>query len=118
LETLTTREPFGSTVNGLGVEVSIFENEAAFEASPSSLLSEGGADQPPPAHYVERGWRWPPRVGPESFISCGVFGTEGPRKPSARLAGVPAVGSILHGTVYLVGSVADAVEAARSAPPL
>lgn len=139
--------PVAASVIGLGIDVSLFENEADFDASPSSLLSKEGADEPPPAHYVERGWKWPPRVGPESFISYGVFGTGPPRKPHARLAGTvleaevrtvtqtsqsfvwtrvrtvgfeahvcfpsreptpPRIGSILHGTVYLVGSVVDA----------
>jgi hypothetical protein len=131
----------------------VFDDAAAFAASPASLLSpDDQADEPPPAHYVEQGWAWPPRIAAESFISYGVFAPPEEATPHARLAdtvvaaatrrvvltglqfvhavvrtvgfdahacfpsdtSTAPLGAIIHGTVYLVGSLPGA---APSAPP-
>ncbi len=55
----------------LGVGVAFFSDEDAFSASPASLLNDDPGETP--AHYVENGWSWPPRLAAESFISYGVF---------------------------------------------
>ncbi len=134
-----------ASITALGVDVQTFANADEFGESPASLLSsEDEEHREPPPHYVERGWKWPPRVGSESFISYGVFGAPGQARPHARLAGTvlqsevrtnqltgqqfvaarvrtvgfethvcfpadgrpaPREGSVIHGTVFLVGSV-------------
>jgi hypothetical protein len=71
----------------LGVQVSVHADEAAFAASDASLLSGGDDDSEPPAHFVENGWPWPPRMGAESFISYGTFDQEN-GEPVAQLNGV------------------------------
>lgn len=55
----------------LGVQVSVHADEEAFANSDASKL--GDDDGEPPAHFVENGWPWPPRMGAESFISYGTF---------------------------------------------
>ena len=72
----------------LATAVDVLADAAAFEASPASLLSSESADEDePPAHYVENGWSWPPRMAQESFISYGVFGDASEARPDARLNG-------------------------------
>jgi hypothetical protein len=79
---------FLASVTGLGVDVSVHADAGQFAASPASLLDPAGAPAgEPPAHYRERGWAWPPRVGPESFFSPGLFGDAGKARAYARLAG-------------------------------
>jgi hypothetical protein len=72
----------------LGLEVTVHVDEKAFAASPANLVSsQDAADAgPPPAHVVERGWPWPPRMSSESFMSYGVFSPEDPHA-HARLHG-------------------------------
>jgi hypothetical protein len=75
-------------VAALGVSVTVHADAEAFSAAPASLLDpDGDPDAPPPAHYVERGWSWPPRIAAESFISYGVFGDPAQSTAHARLAG-------------------------------
>jgi hypothetical protein len=74
-----------STV-ALGVAVTLHESDEAFAESPASLLSSENKGSDPPQHYVERGLKWPPRMGSESFISYGLFAT-------------PDAHARLHGTV-------------------
>jgi hypothetical protein len=71
----------------LGVRVSVHADEEAFAASDDSLLSGGDDDSEPPAHFVENGWSWPPRMGAESFISYGTFDQEN-GDPVAQLNGI------------------------------
>ncbi|MDI6104500.1 hypothetical protein QLQ12_38515 [Actinoplanes sp. NEAU-A12] len=75
----------------LGVQVTVHADEDAFAASDASLLSGGdgedGGDSEPPAHFVENGWTWPPRMGAESFISYGAFDQEN-GDPIAQLNGI------------------------------
>ena len=73
-------------VTALGVAVEVFANEAAFAGSPASLVDPDREADEPPAHYVERGLKWPPRMAAESFISYGVF-EQGSPSAHARLAG-------------------------------
>ena len=75
-----------ASVVALGVGVTLHEDEEAFSSSPASLLDGEKEGSEPPPHYVERGLKWPPRMGPESIISFGVFGT-------------PDAHARLHGTV-------------------
>ena len=65
-----------AVINALGLEITVHANAEEFSLSPSSLLDDGESiSSEPPAVYVERGWDWPPRVGSESFIPTGQFGT-------------------------------------------
>jgi hypothetical protein len=82
-----------ATVVALGVDVAVHADADAFAASDDSLLSPRSADEPdePPAHYVERGWPWPPRMAASSFISYGVFGAGENAEAYARLNG-----TVLH----------------------
>ncbi len=82
-----------ATVVALGVDVAVHADAAAFATSDDSLLSPRSADEPdePPAHYVERGWPWPPRMAAGSFISYGVFGAPEEAEAYARLNG-----TVLH----------------------
>jgi hypothetical protein len=73
----------------LASEVTLHADAEAFAASPASLLDASGADSEPPVHFIEQGWTWPPRMGPESFISYGAF--EPPESATAFAR--------LHGTV-------------------
>ncbi|MEU4622820.1 hypothetical protein AB0G04_22970 [Actinoplanes sp. NPDC023801] len=71
----------------LGVQVGVHADEETFAASDDSLLSPRDDDGEPPAHYVENGWSWPPRMSAESFISYGTFDHEN-GEPVARLNGI------------------------------
>jgi hypothetical protein len=92
-EQLSLLSPGADPVDGraaviaLGVDVSVHADEAAFTASDASLLSSDQDDSEPPAHFVENGWSWPPRMGAESFISYGTF-DQADGEPYARLNGV------------------------------
>ena len=136
-----------AAITALGVDVAVFASPEEFAASDDSLLSaDGDGETEPPAHFVEHGWTWPPRVGHESFISYGAFASPDEASAYARLAGsvltarrhhveltgqsfvearvrtvgfeahvcfpaapdagIPAPGSVIHGSVFLVGSIA------------
>ena len=139
--------PVLASVTGLGVDVVVHADAEAFEASPRSLVSASDQDEggEPPEHYREQGWKWPPRMAAESFISYGVFGSPEQADPHARFAGTVTraekrtvvqtgqafvaarvrtvgfeldlcmpfagtevkAGSIIEGTAFLVGSVAE-----------
>ena len=79
---------FSGALVALGVDVSVFESPEAFERSDASLLSSADTGSGPPAEYVERGWKWPPRVAASSFFSYGVFGHEADATAHARLSGI------------------------------
>lgn len=81
----------------LGVDVEVFEDADAFGESPASLVDPDRADESPPAHALESGLAWPPRWGPESFFSFGVFEQENP-SAHARLSG-----TVLEADVRTVG---------------
>ena len=74
-------------VVALGVEVAVYQDEAAFSESPGSFLSGSHEGEEPPPVYAERGLKWPPRMAAESFISTGSFGT------------TPDAHAVLNGTV-------------------
>lgn len=75
-------------VVALGVDVTVWPDEDAFAASDASLVSDDGGDPgEAPAHWVEQGWPWPPRMAAESFISYGVFGNPKQAEAYARLNG-------------------------------
>lgn len=76
-----------TSVVALGTDVSVHADADAFAASDASLLGSPDEAREPPAHFVERGWRWPPRVAAESFFSYGVFASKGEPQAYARLAG-------------------------------
>lgn len=76
-------------ITALGVSVRVHPDADAFASSSDSLLDPAGDPaEEPPAHYVERGWSWPPRVASESFMSFGIFGEATSSTAHARLAGV------------------------------
>ncbi|MBO0901928.1 hypothetical protein J1G42_15185 [Cellulomonas sp. zg-ZUI222] len=77
-----------AAVVAFGSQVQVLPDVQAFGSSPASLLSPDKEDHgEPPAHYVEQGWPWPPRMGPESFVSYGVFGDPAGAEAYARLNG-------------------------------
>ena len=69
-------------ITALGVAVEIYQDDDVFAASPGSLLdpSADSAREPPPQHYLDRGWTWPPRVASESFFSTEY--SANPHKPA------------------------------------
>ena len=78
-----------AAITFLGRRVTVHEDSDAFGRSADSLLDPNAdPSKPAPAHYVERGLKWPPRVGHESFISYGVFGEPAHAEAGARFAGV------------------------------
>jgi hypothetical protein len=77
-----------ASVVALGTQVEVFGSVEEFNASDASLLSPDGNDSPAPPHYVDNGWRWPPRLAPESFISYGVFNEGAAATAHARLCGL------------------------------
>lgn len=77
------------SLTALGRSVSVHADDEAFAASSDSLMSPDTEDDgEPPAHYVEQGWAWPPRMAAESFISYGVFGEAAQAEATARLNGI------------------------------
>ncbi|MCE1173679.1 MAG: hypothetical protein LWW77_03610 [Propionibacteriales bacterium] len=60
-----------ATIIALGVGVTFFADEDAFNTSPASQLSSDPGDAPP--EYAEKGWTWPPRWSPQSVLSYGLF---------------------------------------------
>lgn len=140
-----------AAITALGVDIEVFESADAFSESEASMLSPDDTDSEAPPHYAERGWKWPPRVAPEFFVSYGAFAAPEEANAHARLAGtvlhaslrrveltgqsfvearvrtagfeahvcfpadeaggaVPSPGNVVHGTVFLVGSMAVPVE--------
>lgn len=89
---LLPEEPVDTAMAGitfLGNRVTVHADADAFAASPASLLQpDADPDEPPPPHYAERDWPWPPRVGSESFFSYGVFGDPAASEAVCRFAGV------------------------------
>jgi hypothetical protein len=84
----------------LGVDVTVHASADAFAASDASLVGDSPAGEAP-AHFVENGWPWPPRMAAESFISYGAFGTGDAANAYARLNGVVLTADIR--TVALTG---------------
>jgi len=76
-----------ASVVAMGTAVEVFENEAAFAVADASLLSPEREATPPPVEYADMGLPWPLRVGAESFMSFGVFGSPGEAAATARIAG-------------------------------
>jgi hypothetical protein len=84
-------QPVGgqARITALGVSVQIHVDADTFASSPDSLLEPSGdTEGEPPAHYLARGWTWPPRVASESFMSYGAFGDPSKSTAHARLSGV------------------------------
>ncbi len=81
--------PTPAAIVAFGRAISAFADADAFAASPASLLGEP-TDEPRPANLPD-GFVWPPRMGPESFISYGVFAPAlvgaGNAEPTARMHG-------------------------------
>lgn len=90
-----------AAVVALGVGVTVHADDAAFAASDASLLDPDDAGGEPPAHVIEQGTPWPLRMGPESFISYGLFGPPEQAEAYARLHGT--VLSAQRRTVALTG---------------
>ncbi|GGM59107.1 hypothetical protein ACFFX1_41715 [Dactylosporangium sucinum] len=98
-----------ASIVALGVDVTVHASAAEFAASEASLLSPGNEDPgPAPAHCAERGWPWPPRMAPDSFISYGQFARDGPAEAYARLHGV-----VLSADVRTVAATGQRFVAAR-----
>ncbi|PZS16100.1 MAG: hypothetical protein DLM57_11430 [Pseudonocardiales bacterium] len=89
-------------ITALGVSVQIHADATAFALSPDSLLDRSADPaEEAPAHYIERGFSWPPRVASESFISHGIFGDPTQSTAHARLSGL--VLSARHRVCELTG---------------
>lgn len=99
-----------ATVVALGVEVAVHADADAFATSDDSLLSPRSSGEPdePPAHYVEQGWPWPPRMAANSFISYGLFGARENAEAYARLNG-----TVLHAARKTVVATGQQFIAAR-----
>jgi hypothetical protein len=133
-----------TAITALGVEVEVYASADEFIMSDASLLSPPSNDDEPPANVAELVMQWPPRVGPNSFLSYGIWGDPAAATAHARLAGIvldarshtveltgrsfiearvrsvfdahvcfpadelelPLAGNVVHGTVFLVGSMA------------
>lgn len=67
--------PTRASIVALGRSIAVFPDAEAFAASPASLLGPPRDGEERPANLPER-FVWPPRMGPESFISYGVFAPE------------------------------------------
>lgn len=91
-------------------ELTVHADADAFAASPASLLADPASE--PPAHFVEMGWPWPPRMGLESFISHGLFESARGARPLASLNGIVRDAhrrtNALTGTDFVTASVATA----------
>ena len=97
-----------ATIVALGVDAAVHRSAEAFAASDASLLGGAGNAAEPPAHFVEQGWSWPPRMATESFISYGVFNVGESAEPYARLSGV-----VLGAETRTVASTGQRFVAAR-----
>lgn len=90
----------------LGVRVTVHADEEAYAASDASLLNPTAEPSEPPAHVVEAGHPWPPRMAAESFISYGAFGPPDQAQAHARLNGTVVdakrVTNSLTGQAYIV----------------
>jgi hypothetical protein len=86
----------------------VHTDEDAFAASDTSLMSPGAEPGDPPAHVVESGMPWPPRMATESFFSYGVFG---PREQAQAYA--PSNGTVLHAEQRTVTATGQSFIAAR-----
>ena len=98
-----------AAVTAFGIEVSVHADEAAYAASPDSLLTPGDVARPRPAGLrPEVGW--PMRTASESFVSYGLFSPEGSSEPHAyaQLSGV-----VLAGSTKLNTRSSDAFHVAR-----
>lgn len=70
-------------------EATFHADAQAFSQSPVSLmLDPADAVGSPPAHFLEQGWPWPPRMGPQSFVSQGLFSSPADARPIAVLNGL------------------------------
>jgi hypothetical protein len=76
-----------ASVVAFGNAVRVHASEEAFAGSPDSLLAPDAEPSEPPPHFAERGWPWPPRVAPESFMSYGAFASAGAAVADARMYG-------------------------------
>jgi len=92
-----------ASIVAFGRSVALYAGEEAFAESPDGLLGgpETVTEEPPP-HFVERGWKWPPRMAAESFIPTGLFGSP---TAEARLYGT--VRSAERRTVSETGNEID-----------
>lgn len=74
---------------GLVGHIETFPDAETFANAPASLLGDPNDAGPPPDHFVEQGWLWPPRMGAESFVSQGMFvPAREAARPIASLNGV------------------------------
>lgn len=82
-----------ASVVALGVDVEVFPDEGAFDASDRSLMGDAGdAEEPPPEIWPpEAGW--PLRYGAESFVSYGLFADDSGEEPTAHAW---LAGTVLH----------------------
>lgn len=99
-----------ATVVALGVDVAVHTDADTFAASDDSLVSPRSGDEPdePPAHFVEQGWSWPPRMAANSFFPYGVFGVPEDAEAYARLNG-----TVLHAARRTVVATGQQFIAAR-----
>jgi hypothetical protein len=78
-----------AAVTAFAPEAEFFADEETFAASPRSLMDpDADPDTEPPAAVTERGFPWPLRMAPESFISYGQFAAAADAGAEARLNGV------------------------------
>jgi len=89
-----------AAVTAFGVDVRVYVDEAAYEASDDSMLDPAKKHEPRPENLPEF-MKWPLRKATESFVSYGLFGDPARAEPYAMLSGT--VLSAESGTVTLTG---------------
>lgn len=96
-------------VTAFGVDVTVHANEAAYAASPASLMTREDEGRQRPAG-VRPEVAWPLRAASESFVSYGLFSGEGDAEPHA-FAHLSAV--VLAGSTKLNTQTSHAFHVAR-----
>lgn len=89
-----------AAVTAFGVDVLVYVDEAAYDASDDSLLEPTKKGEPRPENLPEF-MAWPLRKAAESFVSYGLFGEPSQAEPYAMLSGT--VVSAATRTVSLTG---------------
>jgi hypothetical protein len=89
-----------AAITAFGLDVRVYRDQAAYEASDDSLLDPAKKDQPRPDSLPDF-IRWPLRKAAEAFVSYGLFGPAARAEPYAMFSGV-VLGAATH-TVALTG---------------
>jgi hypothetical protein len=97
-----------ASIVALGIDVTVHASAEAFATSDASVLHETEDPGDPPAHFIDNGWPWPPRMAAESFIPYGLFNDGAATQAYARLNGL-----VLTADVHTVAMTGQRFIAAR-----